>query len=212
MVPPNSLGLQPTLTPPLPPATSPPPNNLPPVRHPPKPPHHSTPNSEHKGEQEKKKRKEQKAQTPPKGAGKGTRRSHHAALEAAHGLTCAQERHPPATENSKDRGTICILHDWSDDHCIKLLKNCHKASPENGKVIAVDSILLVAAETSSYAKQAFHVDLFMLAFNPGGKERTEEEFKDLAKATGFAGGVKPICCVNVLPEMISLFPKRPHQK
>ncbi|GLJ55158.1 hypothetical protein SUGI_1183880 [Cryptomeria japonica] len=88
-----------------------------------------------------------------------------------------------------------ILHDWSDDHCIKLLKNCHKALPENGKVIAVDSILPVAAETSSYAKQAFHVDLCMLAYNPGGKERTEEEFKDLAKATGFAG-VKPICCVN----------------
>nr|AFX98069.1 caffeic acid O-methyltransferase [Cunninghamia lanceolata]QBC40976.1 caffeic acid O-methyltransferase [Cunninghamia lanceolata] len=89
-----------------------------------------------------------------------------------------------------------ILHDWSDDHCIKLLKNCHKALPEKGKVIAVDSILPVAAETSAYARQAFHVDLCMLAYNPGGKERTEEEFKDLAKATGFAGGVKPICCVN----------------
>ncbi|GLJ55140.1 hypothetical protein SUGI_1183340 [Cryptomeria japonica] len=81
-----------------------------------------------------------------------------------------------------------ILHDWSDDHCIKLMKNCHKALPENRKVIAVDSILPVGADTSSYAKQAFHVDICMLAYNPGGK--------DLAKATGFAGGVKPICCVN----------------
>ncbi|GLJ54963.1 hypothetical protein SUGI_1180060 [Cryptomeria japonica] len=68
--------------------------------------------------------------------------------------------------------------------------------PENGKVIAVDSILPVAAETSSYAGQTSHVDLRMLVFNPVGKERTEEEFKDLAKAIGFVGGVKPICCVN----------------
>ncbi|GLJ55145.1 hypothetical protein SUGI_1183570 [Cryptomeria japonica] len=62
-------------------------------------------------------------------------------------------------------------------------------------VDVVDSILPVAAETSSYAKQTFHVDLCMLAFNPVEKERTEE-FKYLAKETGFAGGVKPICCVN----------------
>ncbi|GLJ55116.1 hypothetical protein SUGI_1182970 [Cryptomeria japonica] len=60
----------------------------------------------------------------------------------------------------------------------------------------MDSISPVAAETSSYAEQTFHVDLFMLALKPIGKEHTEEEFKDLAKATGFTGGVKPICCVN----------------
>ncbi|GLJ55143.1 hypothetical protein SUGI_1183460 [Cryptomeria japonica] len=53
-------------------------------------------------------------------------------------------------------------------------------------VLAVDSILPVAAETSSYAKQTFHVDLCMLTFNPVEKERTEE-FKYLAKETGFAG-------------------------
>nr|WEG19587.1 caffeic acid O-methyltransferase [Picea asperata] len=89
-----------------------------------------------------------------------------------------------------------ILHDWSDDHCRKLLKNCHKALPEKGKVIVVDTILPVAAETSPYARQGFHIDLLMLAYNPGGKERTEQEFQDLAKEAGFAGGVKPVCCAN----------------
>uniref|UniRef100_A0A0C9RLG0 TSA: Wollemia nobilis Ref_Wollemi_Transcript_12408_1558 transcribed RNA sequence n=1 Tax=Wollemia nobilis TaxID=56998 RepID=A0A0C9RLG0_9CONI len=89
-----------------------------------------------------------------------------------------------------------ILHDWSDDLCVKLLKNCHKALPEGGKVIVVDTILPVAAETSPYARQGFHVDVLMLAYNPGGKERTEQDFKDIASAAGFAGGVEPICCVN----------------
>ncbi|OIC42318.1 hypothetical protein A7L55_21345 [Acinetobacter baumannii] len=63
-------------------------------------------------------------------------------------------------------------------------------------VIVVDVILPVAAETSPYACQGFHLDLLMLAYNPGGKERTEQEFQDLAKETGFSGGVEPVCCVN----------------
>ncbi|KAJ7965002.1 putative O-methyltransferase [Quillaja saponaria] len=35
-----------------------------------------------------------------------------------------------------------VLHDWSDEECIKILKNCRKAIPEqNGKVIIVDIVL-----------------------------------------------------------------------
>ncbi|CAL9760383.1 unnamed protein product [Musa acuminata subsp. burmannicoides] len=26
-----------------------------------------------------------------------------------------------------------ILHDWSDEHCVKILKNCWKALPEKGR-------------------------------------------------------------------------------
>jgi caffeic acid 3-O-methyltransferase len=71
-----------------------------------------------------------------------------------------------------------------------------EALPEKGNVIVVDTILTVAVETSPYAGQGFHIDLLMLAYNPGGKERTKQEFQDLAKEAGFAGGVKPVCCVN----------------
>ncbi|KAI4333990.1 hypothetical protein L6164_018734 [Bauhinia variegata] len=36
-----------------------------------------------------------------------------------------------------------VLYDWSDQHCIKILKNCRKAIPEKtGKVIIVDGVLL----------------------------------------------------------------------
>lgn len=89
-----------------------------------------------------------------------------------------------------------ILHDWSDDDCVKVLKNCHKALPEKGKVVVVDAILPMATETSPYARHAFHLDLLMMAYAPGGKERTEQEFRELGHAAGFAGGVQPICCVD----------------
>ncbi|KAJ8626231.1 hypothetical protein MRB53_019538 [Persea americana] len=87
-----------------------------------------------------------------------------------------------------------ILHDWSDDHCMKLLKNCHKALPDNGKVIIVESVIPVAPETNVAANGVFHQDLIMLAHNPGGKERTHQELKNLAKGAGFSG-FRPLCCV-----------------
>jgi len=85
-----------------------------------------------------------------------------------------------------------ILHDWSDEHCLKLLKNCHKALPEHGKVILLECILPVYPEPTTAAESVIHIDLIMLAHNPGGKERTEKEYESLAKAAGFSGS-KVIC-------------------
>ncbi|KAH0456234.1 hypothetical protein IEQ34_014141 [Dendrobium chrysotoxum] len=79
-----------------------------------------------------------------------------------------------------------ILHDWSDEHCLKLLKNCWKALPNNGKVIVVEYILSVEPEQTLAAKYVFHFDLIMLANTSGGKERTENEFKSLVKEAGFS--------------------------
>ncbi|RRT53128.1 hypothetical protein B296_00048242 [Ensete ventricosum] len=80
-----------------------------------------------------------------------------------------------------------ILHDWSDEHCTKILKNCWEALPDKGKMIVVECVLPVVPEPTPRAQGVFHVDLIMLAHNPGGKERTEEEFHGLAKQAGFSG-------------------------
>ncbi|KAL2488069.1 Flavone 3'-O-methyltransferase 1 [Forsythia ovata] len=88
-----------------------------------------------------------------------------------------------------------ILHDWSDEHCLKLLKNCWKALPETGKVILVDGVLPVYPETDLVSKICFHSDVAMMTVNPGGKERTKDEIEKLAKSAGFAD-LKLICLVN----------------
>eukprot|EP00262_Sarcandra_glabra_P006156 TRINITY_DN1827_c0_g2_i1.p1 TRINITY_DN1827_c0_g2~~TRINITY_DN1827_c0_g2_i1.p1 ORF type:complete len:228 (-),score=37.93 TRINITY_DN1827_c0_g2_i1:104-787(-) len=87
-----------------------------------------------------------------------------------------------------------IIHDWSDEHSLKFLKNCYKALPDNGKVILVESILPVTPETTLAANGVFQLDMIMLAHNPGGKERTQKEFEALAKGSGFSG-FKALCCV-----------------
>ncbi|KAF9622677.1 hypothetical protein IFM89_032598 [Coptis chinensis] len=88
-----------------------------------------------------------------------------------------------------------ILIDWSDEKCIKLLKNCYKAVPDHGKVIVVDAIQPIAAETSIAAKNLCLIDVGMMLLNPVSKERTEEEFANLAKAAGFAG-MEKVCYVD----------------
>ncbi|CAA7050204.1 unnamed protein product [Microthlaspi erraticum] len=80
-----------------------------------------------------------------------------------------------------------ICHDWSDQHCLKFLKNCYEALPDNGKMIVAESILPVVPDSSLLTKEVVHMDCLMLAHNPGGKERTEKEFEALAKGSGFQG-------------------------
>lgn len=89
-----------------------------------------------------------------------------------------------------------ICHDWSDEHCHKILKKCHEALPENGKVILAECILPDAPDTGLSTKNTVHVDVIMLAHNPGGKERTEKEFEALGKGAGFKGFQKVCCAYN----------------
>ncbi|KAI4346255.1 hypothetical protein L6164_013322 [Bauhinia variegata] len=88
-----------------------------------------------------------------------------------------------------------ILHDWSDEMCLKLLKNCYNAIPPNGKVIVVEGVVSVIPETSAAAKSISQCDVLMMTQNPGGKERTEQEFMELATSAGF-NGIRYECFVR----------------
>ncbi|KAJ9564755.1 hypothetical protein OSB04_000721 [Centaurea solstitialis] len=79
-----------------------------------------------------------------------------------------------------------ILHDWSDEHCVKLLKNCYKVLPEDGKVIVVEAVRPSLLDTSTSTKATIHMDAILMTHYVGGKERTEDEFLALAKCAGFA--------------------------
>jgi ubiquinone/menaquinone biosynthesis C-methylase UbiE len=73
-----------------------------------------------------------------------------------------------------------IIHDWNDAQSIAIMKNCHRALPENGKLILVEAVVPPGDEMH-FAK---FIDLNMLVMT-GGRERTEEEFRQLYEAAGF---------------------------
>ncbi len=72
-----------------------------------------------------------------------------------------------------------ILHDWTDEQCVTILKNCRNAMTADGKVLIVEGVLQPGAATS-FGK---FVDLNMLVMT-GGRERTEAEYRRLLEAAG----------------------------
>ncbi|GJN28828.1 hypothetical protein PR202_gb16997 [Eleusine coracana subsp. coracana] len=109
---------------------------------------------------------------------------------------------PPATNNVKyvagdmfesippANATLLkwVLHDWGDDECVKILKNCKKAIPPRdagGKVIIID--MVVGAGSSSHVKHKetqVLFDLLMMVIN--GTERDEREWKKIIFEAGFS--------------------------
>ncbi|EEF44475.1 xanthohumol 4-O-methyltransferase [Ricinus communis] len=78
-----------------------------------------------------------------------------------------------------------IMHDWGDEDCVRILKNCRKAIPEKtGKVMIVD-IVLQPEGNGLFDDTRLVFDLLMIAHSSGGKERTEAEWKKILEEGGF---------------------------
>ncbi|KAF7805913.1 (R,S)-reticuline 7-O-methyltransferase-like [Senna tora] len=80
-----------------------------------------------------------------------------------------------------------ILHDWNDEECIKILKNCKKAigDGKRGKVIIVDSVRKQRGREC-------------------GKERTELEWNNLLRQDGF-----PRYNIINIPALVSIIEAYP---
>ncbi|XP_052134667.1 acetylserotonin O-methyltransferase 1-like [Oryza glaberrima] len=80
-----------------------------------------------------------------------------------------------------------ILHDWSDDDCVKILQRCKEAIParkDGGKVEAIQDMLL----------------MFL-----NGKERDEQEWKMIFSAAGFSNDYKILPVLGPL-SIIEIYP------
>jgi microcystin-dependent protein len=72
-----------------------------------------------------------------------------------------------------------IIHDWDDERALVILRNIRKAMNRGGRVILIESVVLPGNQPD-FAKI---IDLEMLLL-PGGRERTEAEFRALFAAAG----------------------------
>ena len=73
-----------------------------------------------------------------------------------------------------------IIHDWDDDRATTILSNIKKVMKPGGRVLLVESVL-APPNTPDFGKL---MDLEMLLL-PGGRERTEQEFRELFDRAGF---------------------------
>jgi hypothetical protein len=73
-----------------------------------------------------------------------------------------------------------ILHDWSDAECLRILRNIRSVMDKQGKVLILE-MLITPGNVPEHSKI---LDLQMLIME-GGKERTEDEFRELLAEAGF---------------------------
>jgi hypothetical protein len=73
-----------------------------------------------------------------------------------------------------------VLHDWDDQNCINILRQCRIAVPSRGKLLIVEPLLADEARFSYV--QGFDVNMMVMA---GGRGRTGDEFEKLLETAGF---------------------------
>ncbi len=73
-----------------------------------------------------------------------------------------------------------IIHDWDDEKATTILRNIHQAMSNDARLLVVEGVIPPGNEPS-FGKL---LDLTMLTI-PGGKERTEDEYRALYKTAGF---------------------------
>ncbi|XP_004491872.4 isoliquiritigenin 2'-O-methyltransferase-like [Cicer arietinum] len=86
-----------------------------------------------------------------------------------------------------------VCHNWSDEKCLEILSNCHKALPPKGKVILVEFISPEDSESTNISyKLTSTID--MMFITTGGRERTLKEYENLSKSSGFSK-LEVVCLV-----------------
>lgn len=99
----------------------------------------------------------------------------------------------------------CVLHDWDDAICIKILEKCKDSiarKGNKGKVIIIDIVVNEKPDDQKMSQTQLSMDLLTMSIS--GKERTEEEWKQLFIEAGFK-------CYKIFPvfgfrSLIELYP------
>jgi orsellinic acid C2-O-methyltransferase len=77
-----------------------------------------------------------------------------------------------------------IIHDWDDERSLAILGTCRQAMGQEAKLVLVERIMPERMEVSPAHQMLAESDLNMLV-GPGGRERTEAEYRALLSTAGF---------------------------
>ncbi|MEH2382468.1 MAG: methyltransferase [Nostoc sp.] len=78
-----------------------------------------------------------------------------------------------------------IVHNWDDERAIAILKRCHQAMKEQGRLIVIEPVISTEKEFSMNDFLTRFSDVHLMVVCSGGRERTETEFRDLFTSAGF---------------------------
>jgi hypothetical protein len=73
-----------------------------------------------------------------------------------------------------------ILHDWDDEHCLRILNSCRAAMTDASRLLVIERLLERDGNPTNFLS-----DMDMLVLFPGARERTLKEYVELFAAAGF---------------------------
>lgn len=77
-----------------------------------------------------------------------------------------------------------VIHDWDDPRATDILRSCRQAMATNAKLLIVDRVLPQQVQAGPMAQSHAVLDLTMMLWTAGGRERTAEEFEAIVQPAG----------------------------
>jgi SAM-dependent methyltransferase len=77
-----------------------------------------------------------------------------------------------------------VIHDWNDERAAAILENVRAVMPSNGRLLIVEGVYPPRIDQSLESRGAAANDVNMLVCT-GGRQRSEQEFRELYAASGF---------------------------
>jgi orsellinic acid C2-O-methyltransferase len=87
-----------------------------------------------------------------------------------------------------------VIHDWEDKEAIAILRTCRAAMSDGSKLILIERILPEQIDPDDALTRAKFIHDINMMVNPGGRERTEAEFRALFSQAGLR-----LTCVLAMP-------------
>jgi hypothetical protein len=87
-----------------------------------------------------------------------------------------------------------VIHDWEDKEAIAILRTCRAAMSDDSKLILIERILPEQIDPDDALTRAKFIHDINMMVNPGGRERTEAEFRNLLSQAGLR-----LTCVLTMP-------------
>ncbi|MEO3470980.1 methyltransferase [Roseomonas sp. CAU 1739] len=88
-----------------------------------------------------------------------------------------------------------VIHDWEDAEALAILRNVRAAMDEGGRLLVIERILPERIDPSDVLTPGRFIHDINMMLNPGGRERTEAEFRDLLAPAGLRlARIVPIPC------------------
>lgn len=72
-----------------------------------------------------------------------------------------------------------IIHDWSDDDSLKIMKNCRNAMAPNSTLLLIE--MVIPSDDEPFFGKFLDLEMLLI----GGRERTETEYQKLFETAGF---------------------------